>query len=213
MDDGFRSRLREVLGARAPQKMTVDDARDAAVLIPIVAEPEPTLIFTLRTDTVRSHKGQISFPGGSLDPEDEGSAVAAALREADEEVGLDPSGVEILGELDSFPTFVTGFVVTPVVGWVERLPELRPNADEVADVLMVPVRELSDEIRSEPGFTHADRTYPTEAWVWNGHVIWGVTARIIRSFLSALAEAELAPAPGETLSWTGWPMPTGGRIG
>lgn len=200
-----------MLQARRPQKMTVPDARDAAVLIPVVAEPEPSLIFTVRTDTVRSHKGQISFPGGAIDPGDEGSATKASVREAQEEVGLDPASVEILGELDTFPTFVTGFVVTPIVGWVGHAPELRPNPAEVADVLVVPLRELSDEIRSEPGFMHADRTYPTEAWVWNDHVIWGVTARIIRSFLSVLAEAGLAPPPGETRSWTGWPLPAAGH--
>lgn len=191
--------------------MRVDHARDAAVLIPIVAWPEPTLIFTVRTDTVRSHKGQISFPGGSIDPEDQGSSVTAALREAEEEVGLHPSSVEVLGELDTFPTFVTGFVVTPVVGWIERPPELRPNPREVADILMVPMHDLSEEIRSEPGFTHATRTYPTEAWVWNDHVIWGVTAFIIRCFLSVAAQAGLAVAPGETRSWSTRPVPTAGK--
>ncbi|HWC13284.1 MAG TPA: CoA pyrophosphatase [Actinomycetota bacterium] len=211
MDDDFKARLRDLLQGRTPQKISVDDARDAAVLIPIVGAPEPTLIFTVRTDTVRSHKGQISFPGGSIDPADDGSPVAAAVREANEEVGLDPSAVEIVGELDSFPTFVTGFVVTPVVGWIEDAPDLRPNPHEVADVLLVPLADLSEEIRSEPGFTHAARTYPTEAWVWNDHVIWGVTARIIRSFLSALADAGLCPAPGETSSWTGWPLPAAGQ--
>ena len=198
--------MRAALAARPAARVRVDDARDAAVLIPIIGDPEPTLIFTVRTDTVRSHKGQISFPGGSIDPTDE-SPITAALRETHEEIGLDPRAVEVLGELDSFPTIVTGFVVTPVVGWVDGTPRLRPNPSEVADVLLVPLAELTDEIRAEPGFSHMDRAYPTEAWIWNDHVIWGVTARIIRSFLITLADAGLGPPPGETMSSSGWSTP------
>lgn len=210
MSDEFRSALAATLASSEPARVQVNDARDAAVLIPIVAVPEPTLIFTVRTDTLPSHKGQISFPGGSID-EIDGSAVVAALREAQEEVGLDPSEVEVLGELDAFPTYVSGFVVHPVVGWLPAVPHLTPNPTEVAEVLHVPITELNEEIRAEPGFSHRDQTYPTEAWVWNDHVIWGVTARIIRSFLSTLADAGLVPAPGATSSWTGWPLPDEGR--
>jgi 8-oxo-dGTP pyrophosphatase MutT (NUDIX family) len=180
----------------------LNGARDAAVLIPIIALPEPTMIFTVRTETLPSHKGQISFPGGSIDPAD-ASPTAAALREAQEEIGLKPSDVEVLGALDSFHTFVSGYVVTPVVGWLAQPPQLRPNPAEVAEVLEVPVADLADEIRAEPGFTHNGRTFPTEAWIWNEHVIWGVTARILRAFLGRLAEAGLADPPGDTT--TPWP--------
>jgi 8-oxo-dGTP pyrophosphatase MutT (NUDIX family) len=207
MTEDLKDKLRSALAARPPTRISQEGARDAAVLIPIVATPEPTLIFTVRTDTLSSHKGQISFPGGSLDPGE--SAIAAALRESEEEVGLDASTVEVLGELDTFPTIVTGFVVTPVIGWLPEPPELRPNPAEVAAVLHVPLAQLNEEIRSEPGFSHNDKSYPTEAWVWEDNVIWGVTARIIRSFLSVLAEAGLADPPGETQSWIGWPMPDG----
>lgn len=200
--DAFRDALKDVLAANPGRRVPLNGARDAAVLIPIVGVPEPTMIFTVRTDTLPSHKGQISFPGGSIDPDD-GSPTAAALREAEEEIGLDPDDVEVLGALDSFHTFVSGYVVTAVVGWLERQPELRPNPAEVAEVLEVPVGDLVDEIRAEPGFTHNGRTFPTEAWVWNDHVIWGVTARILRAFLGRLAEAGLGEAPGATA--TPWP--------
>lgn len=205
MDD-FERRLRGALQRHRPQRQMIPDARAAAVLIPIVAGPPPSLIFTVRSDTLPSHKGQISFPGGSIDADDP-SAEFAALRETREEIGLDPSRVRILGELDSFPTFVSGYVVTPFVGWLDERPELDPNPAEVAALLEVPIDDLNENTRSEPGFLHRERTYPTEAWIWNGHVIWGVTARVIRSFLSLLAEAGLAEPPGGTSSWSAWPPP------
>jgi 8-oxo-dGTP pyrophosphatase MutT (NUDIX family) len=196
----FERRLHSVLKAHPARHVSVEGAKHAAVLIPIVAVPEPTLIFTVRTDTVTSHKGQISFPGGSIDPED-ADAAAGARREAEEEIGLDPSTVRILGELDSFPTFVSGYVVSPFVGWVDEEPELTRNPGEVAEILMVPIADLAEDIRNEAGFEHAGRTYPTEAWVWNERVIWGVTARVIRQFLERLAEAGLTEEPGPTTSW------------
>ena len=196
----FHARLTEALAAITPRRSTVPDAREAAVLIPIVGGASPSLIFTVRTDTVRSHKGQISFPGGSKDPGDP-SLREAALREAEEEIRLDPSLVEILGELDTFPTFVSGYVVTPFVGWIADEPSLTPNPAEVARVLEVPLDELSDEIRLDPGFELAGRTYPTEAWVWRDHVIWGVTARIVRQFLEVMGAAGLAEPPSGDGRW------------
>lgn len=206
MTDDLRDALRAALNERTPGAFFQEGARDAAILIPIVAVPEPTVILTVRTDTVTSHKGQISFPGGSSDPGDS-SAIETALRETQEEIGLDPDAVDVLGQLDAFPTFVSGFVVTPVVGWLEEEPQLRPNPAEVASILHVPLADLNEEIRNEAGFSHLDKTYPTEAWVWHDHVIWGVTARIVRSFLWTLSRAGFIEPPGETTSWTGFPLP------
>lgn len=199
MPDYFRDRLRRALNARKPRRVSLADARDAAVLIPVVGSPEPTLIFTVRTETLPSHKGQISFPGGSIDPDE--SAVQAAVRETHEEVGIEPEAVEVLGELDSMPTFVSGYVIAPVVGWLDEMPALVPNAAEVAEVLAVPIADLVEDIREQPGFTHRGQTYPTEAWLWHDHVIWGVTARLLRTFLVLLARAGLAEAPGPAPQW------------
>jgi 8-oxo-dGTP pyrophosphatase MutT (NUDIX family) len=198
--DRFDLRLREALAARAPERVSIRGARDAAVLIPIVNANEPTLIFTVRTDTLPSHKGQISFPGGSIDPSDD-SPVSAALREAHEELGLDPGVVTVLGELDSIPTFVSGYVIFPIVGWIDSPPVLRPNPAEVAEVLKVPVGGLVEDIRAAPGFAHDGRTFPTEAWIYDGHVIWGATARIVRILLYRLADAGLAERPGGSPEW------------
>jgi 8-oxo-dGTP pyrophosphatase MutT (NUDIX family) len=201
MDD-FAERLKRVLKERPGVPTTVEGTRDAAVLIPIIATPEPTLIFTQRTENLRSHRGQISFPGGRIDEAD-ASPEAAALREAREEIDLEEGSVRLLGNMDDIETFVSGYVVTPVIGWIEEPPSLTPNPAEVAAVLEVPLAELTEEIRAEPGFAHGDRTFPTEAWIWRDNVIWGVTARIIRLFLYRLAEAGLADAPGDTTS--PWP--------
>ncbi|MGH2752509.1 MAG: CoA pyrophosphatase [Actinomycetota bacterium] len=211
MQPSFEQRLQSALNVRPPRHQRQRGARDAAVLIPVVERDEPALIFTVRTDTLPSHQGQISFPGGSIDPGDV-SATHTALREAHEEIALDPDSVAVVGELDTFPTYVTGYNVTPVVGFVESRPTLVPNPAEVAEVLWVPLSELDDAIRSEPGFVHRGRTYPTEAWVWNGHVIWGVTARIIRLFLQRLADAGLVASPGPD-PWLELPPPVSGRGG
>ena len=202
MTESYKESLEAVLQANPGRRIPVGDARDAAVLIPIVGGDDPSVIFTVRTDTLPSHKGQISFPGGSIDPGD-ASPIAAALREAKEEIGLEPDAVEVIGQLDSFNTFVSGYVVTPIVGWIERHPDLHPNEAEVARILLIPLRALDERIRVEPGFTHGGRTFPTEAWIWEEQVIWGVTARIVRTFLERLAEAGLAEPPGETS--TPWP--------
>ena len=210
MSEEFRSRLTAALSAHEPQRADISGARPAAVLIPLVGDPDPTAIFTVRTDTVRSHKGQISFPGGSMDTGD-GSLQETALRETQEEIGLDPAEVEVVGELDTFPTFVSGYVVTPYVGYLKYSPRLRPNPAEVASILRVPLGEMNNEIRADPGFTHGEKTYPTEAWIWQGHVIWGVTARIVRELLTVLGEAGLVEPPDGDMSFWNFPPPASAR--
>jgi 8-oxo-dGTP pyrophosphatase MutT (NUDIX family) len=205
MSVDFEDQLKDALAAMPPKRTSKEGARAAAVLIPIVGDGAPTILFTVRTETLPSHKGQISFPGGTIDPSDP-SPEAAALRETEEEIGLDPAAVRIVGELDTFPTYVTGFVVTPFVGWIDDMPALRPNPAEVAAVLRVPLADLSDAIRADPGFSHGSRTYPTEAWVWNDHVIWGVTARIVRLLLQRLLLVGLADPPGGD-PWYDLPVP------
>ncbi len=173
------------------------------MLIPVLEGDEPALLLTLRTETVSTHKGQISFPGGSLESGE--SPERAALREAHEETGLDPSQVRVLGQLDQTPTFVSGYVITPVVGWVAGRPLLEPNPSEVATLIVAPISGLTEGIRREPGFVHDGFNYPTEAWIYEGHIIWGVTARLLRMFLGLLADAGLAAAPGKAASpWPVW---------
>ncbi|HEY0028365.1 MAG TPA: CoA pyrophosphatase [Allosphingosinicella sp.] len=150
----------------------------AAVLVPVVDRPEPTVILTLRPETMRKHPGQISFPGGRIDPEDDGP-VAAALREAQEEIGLSPGAVDVIGTADLYRT-ITGFEVTPVIGVVPPGLPLTPSPGEVADMFEAPLRHLLDPARQETRtveFQGRQRSYYEIDW--QGRRIWGATAAMI----------------------------------
>ena len=158
----------------------------AAVLVPVVATPDGlSLLFTRRTETVLAHKGQISFPGGQHEPGDE-TLLETALRETDEEIGLQPERVTLLGELDDVVTSVSGFVIAPFVGTVSGdLSDLRPAPNEVKSLLLVPVDRLRD-----PSVHHADdrmldgKPFPIHYYTVGEDVIWGATARILYQLLT-----------------------------
>ncbi len=150
----------------------------AAVLVGVVDRPDPAVILTLRPDTMRRHAGQVSFPGGRIDPGD-ADAVAAALREAEEEIGLPPSAVDVIGIADTYRT-VTGFEVIPVLGIVTPGLTLTPDPGEVAAVFEAPLHYLLN-----PAHQHvrtamwrgAERTYYEIEW--EDQRIWGATAAMI----------------------------------
>lgn len=150
----------------------------AAVLVAIVDRADPTVILTLRPETMRKHPGQVSFPGGRIDPGDDGP-VAAALREAEEEIGLPPGEVELIGLADRYRT-VTGFEVTPVVGLVPPGLPLRANPAEVADLFEAPLRHLLDPVhhvmRSAVWRGRERHYYEIDH---DGRRIWGATAAMI----------------------------------
>lgn len=163
--------------------------RDAAVLVPIVADSRaaPSLILTKRSSALRHHPGQIAFPGGKLDDGDV-DANAAALRECQEEIGIDPSLVHLLGTLAPHET-VTGFNVTPVVGIVA--PDYRASVDprEVAEAFEVPLAHVLDpanyliESRRWRGQRRYYFTVP-----WGPYYIWGATARMLRALADRMDE-------------------------
>jgi 8-oxo-dGTP pyrophosphatase MutT (NUDIX family) len=184
--DDIRARLAqlETRGTRVP--LDLDGFHKAGVLVPIVfGSVTPELLFTRRTDRVETHKGQVSFPGGMRDNED-ADLTATALREAQEEVGIPPSEVRVVGMLDDFPT-PTGFIITPVIGILDKLPRLVPNPDEVAETFLVPLSFFAipgngrKELREHRGKLHDVWFYDTAP-----HVIWGATAMIVRSLLHRL---------------------------
>jgi 8-oxo-dGTP pyrophosphatase MutT (NUDIX family) len=160
----------------------------AAVLVAIVDRPRPTVLLTLRPETMRKHPGQVSFPGGRIDPGDDGP-IAAALREAEEEIGLPPAKVEVIGIADRYLT-VTGFEVTPVLGIVPPDLPLAPHPGEVAALFEAPLDYLLDpahhNIRTAL-WRGRERTYYEIEW--EDRRIWGATAAMIVNLSRRLALA------------------------
>jgi 8-oxo-dGTP pyrophosphatase MutT (NUDIX family) len=155
-------------------------ARAAAVLILI--GPGPEILFVERPTTMRTHAGQIAFPGGAADPGDADLA-ATALREATEEVGVDPSSVQVLGQLPPAHVDVSGFDVTAVVGWwAEPGPIGAVDAREVASVLVVPVSRLVDP--AHRARVQHPSGYTGPAFLIDGHLIWGLTAHLLDGVLT-----------------------------
>lgn len=149
----------------------------AAVLVAVTDRPEPGVILTRRTETLRRHAGQVSFPGGRIDPGED--AIAAALREAEEEIALPSDRVELVGPADRYVT-VTGFQVTPVIGVVPPDLPLTPSAAEVADWFEAPLDFLLDpanHLEREVDWQGRRRRY--YEILWNERRIWGATAAMI----------------------------------
>jgi 8-oxo-dGTP pyrophosphatase MutT (NUDIX family) len=158
----------------------------AAVLVGVVGRPRgPAILLTQRTDHLRDHAGQVSFPGGRMEPCDE-SAAAAALREAEEEIGLDPARVEVLGELAPYDT-VTGFRIHPVVGWITPPFALRLDRFEVADAFEVPLQFVVEpQNQRRHSYRRGTLTRGYYVLPYQGRFIWGATAGILVNFSSLL---------------------------
>jgi 8-oxo-dGTP pyrophosphatase MutT (NUDIX family) len=183
------ARLQSILTQRVPVIVPPDPTRrQAAVLLPLFKNAtDYHLVFTKRTETVRHHKGQVSFPGGSFEPAD-GDLLTTALRESYEEVGIRPEHVSILGRLDDLATFSTSFTISPFVGLIPYPYPFRPDPIEVAIVFDASLSILADPtvgrryIRArDDGATIEDYEFHVD-----GHVIWGATARIIHHFLEVM---------------------------
>ncbi|MDQ7029913.1 MAG: CoA pyrophosphatase [Ardenticatenia bacterium] len=161
--------------------------RRAAVLLPIHPGTDGWhLLLTRRTDAVPTHKGQISFPGGRVEPTDPDLA-ATALRETHEELGIPPDHVQLMGRLDDVQTRVSQYVVSPFVGLLPAAPLLRPNPAEIAAVFSVPLLDLLDPaIHHVEWWEYAGRPVPLHFYTWRGITIWGLTGAILADFLHRL---------------------------
>lgn len=159
-------------------------ARAAAVLVPLFDEGgETRVVLTRRAAGLSSHQGEVSFPGGTVGPGE--TDLDAALREAEEEVGLAPATVEVIGRLDRLLTPTTGFVLTPFVGAVAGRQVLRPAPDEVEEAFDVPLSRLLDEVVfREERWDQPVPDRPVYFFELGTDTVWGVTARILHQLLS-----------------------------
>ena len=189
---------RDATGRASPERYDrshFPPARAAATLLLVYpgVDGELTLPLTVRHPDLRAHAGEVSLPGGAVDAADASPAVAA-LREAEEEIGVDAALVTIAGVLDDVWIPVTNFELRPYVGTAAVRPALRPHADEVAEIVELPLRHLlaDESVREEliegPGWLLRAAVYRH-----GGHRIWGATARTLAMFASVLREAGIPP--------------------
>ncbi len=174
----LREPLRRLLAARNARRLPLGSGTAAAVLIPLfMRDGEARVWLVRRPDTMRSHAGQVAFPGGKSNPADT-SLRATALREANEELGIAESSVDVLGALDDYLT-ITGFVVSPWVAWLPRDVPVRPNPSEVVKAFAPPLRAF---------FAPPEGVLPWRGWTVEGELVWGATAAMLRSFTSIVKE-------------------------
>jgi len=176
-------------GIRDDSDLARGKMRPAAVLMAVTDRAEPGLLLTHRPDTMPSHPGQIAFPGGKLEAGED--AVTAALREAHEELAIDPAAVRVIGKSATFNTG-SGYRLTPVLGMVPSDLPIRPDPREVAGWFEAPLRFVLDQnnhVSKSGTFGGTQRSY-TEI-TWNGHRIWGITAGIIANLSHRMAWQDL----------------------
>jgi len=185
----MKERIRKALTQQERRNVAAHGAVPAAVLMPIFTrEGRDYIVFTKRTETVDAHKGQISFPGGKQEKNE--TLLQTALREAYEEIGLDPKVVEILGELDREKTYVSNFIISPFVGHIPYPYPFKINRREVQSLLEVPVSALLDKKNyREEIETAGDKRYRAYFFHYENEVIWGATARILKRFFDTICAA------------------------
>jgi 8-oxo-dGTP pyrophosphatase MutT (NUDIX family) len=183
----LRDELQAVLLApEAADAVVVRGATRAGVLVPLYLDAgQLHAVFTKRRDDLRRHPGEISFPGGRQD-EGDSNLAATALREAHEEIGLEPQAVDLLGALEPTPTIATGYAVYPFVGLLEPGHEWTLSAREVAQVLELPLGSLRDGYRRQR-LIRRGIPIRTDTYVVDDHLIWGATARILSDLLDRIS--------------------------
>jgi 8-oxo-dGTP pyrophosphatase MutT (NUDIX family) len=166
--------------------------REAAVLLLLYPhDGELWLPLTVRSSRLPSHRGEVSLPGGATDPEDT-NAAATALREANEELSIDPAAVEVLGQLTSFYIPPSNFQLTPVVGFTPSVPTIQPNPDEVEHVFSVPLRKLLDKatIVTEE-WTRREIVMQVPFFALEGYKVWGATALLLSELVARVRRLEI----------------------
>ncbi len=182
-------RLKQALLHRQKRHIVDTSLVAAAVLVPIFCEHgQYYILFTRRTDKVKEHKGEISFPGGAYE-EGDGTLLNTALRESAEEICLMADEVEILGELDDTLTTVSSYIITPFVAFISGLRNLKVDEEEAEEIIVVPVQALLDKSRwrQETEMVNGEEV-PMYFFQYGDNVIWGATARILNQFLDILTQ-------------------------
>lgn len=184
----MRETIAHILRQRKKEPVPVNDLTPAAVLVPLFLQKgQYQILFTQRSMEVREHKGQIAFPGGMREPQDV-DLQFTALRETEEELGIRPEGIEVLGELNELIT-PTGYHITPFVGIIPHPYEYRLNRQEIAGIIEVPLDHLlaPQNLRLERGeFFNAQTEMPY--FQYKQHVIWGATGRITRELVELILD-------------------------
>jgi len=186
----FIDQIQNLLSSRQRRVIEHPPFSHAAVLVPLFQkEGDCHLLFTKRSEQVKYHKGEISFPGGVVDEEDK-ELIHTALREADEEIGLKESDVQIIGLLDDIVT-ITEFIVTPIVGLFTYPYSFKVSEVEIAELIEVPLASLLDEDSfSEREIFRGGQNEIVYAYQYGKHIIWGATARILKQFLDLISSSK-----------------------
>ena len=173
----MKRQIVEILRHRKKKKISDENLRASAVLIPLFCnQGQYHVLVTIRSEEVDFHKGQVCFPGGTREPSDS-SLLQTAVREVEEEIGLKATDVEILGELDDSVTFTSNYVISPFLAFIPYPYPFKVDGREIREIFSIPLSFLLDEANFK------QESYEYE---YEGHIIWGATARILRQFIDLL---------------------------
>jgi len=186
----MEAELKKILAQRHKRQIVDESRVPSAVLVPIFKkEGEYHIVFIKRTETVKVHKGQISFPGGNRDAQDK-TLLDTALREATEEIGLRIRDVKVLGELDDEATTTSNYIVTPFVAMIPWPYRFKKSKTEVDEIIKIPVTALLRRDSLKPATEVLDgKTVDSYRYYYRGKVIWGATARILNKLLDMISRA------------------------
>jgi 8-oxo-dGTP pyrophosphatase MutT (NUDIX family) len=189
----MKEELKKILSQRKKKHITNKSRTQSAVLIPFYTKDDQYyVVFIKRTDTVKYHKGQISFPGGSRDKLDE-TLLQTAIRESYEEIGLRRKDIEIIGELDDELTTTSNFIVTPFVSIIPYPYGFKTNKSEVAEIIEVPLKELLETNGTRGSIEILNgKTIDSYIYEYQGKIIWGATARILKKLLDIISGIKTA---------------------
>ena len=180
----MKERIAKILQEYKKRRIIDEKLIPSAVLVPLFYDKGSLhILFTKRSSEVNFHKGQVCFPGGSPEPHDL-NLLQTALREAEEEIGLKAKDVEILGELDDNLTLTSGYIISPFVALVSHPYPFKLDRKEVEEIFSVPLLALMGEANfRQDYYPNEDKSGPGYAYEYEGHIIWGATARILKQFI------------------------------